>query len=139
MLLLSLNYSINTQIVYKFLLEIPDFEIHHFYVFPSILNPIKIPAKLKMSYKINSSAEEKIKLAKDDSVDRLYERTNQRTIRVLTVCLYVLCVSLAAIILSCYYLFLWDPKDAYRKLNQTQHKQCGNYRLVVGSNPLKIS
>lgn len=31
-------------------------------------------------------------------------------IRVLTVCAYLICVSLAAIMLSIYYVFLWDPK-----------------------------
>lgn len=68
-----------------------------------------------MSYKINYSAEEKVKLAKDDSVEKLYEsKKNQRTVRVLTVCAYILTVSLAAIVLSAYYVFLWDPKDAAR-------------------------
>lgn len=33
-----------------------------------------------------------------------------KVIRVLTVCAYLLCVSLAAIILSIYYIFLWEPK-----------------------------
>jgi hypothetical protein len=34
----------------------------------------------------------------------------RKIVRVLTVIAYVLSVSLAAIILSLYYLFLWDPK-----------------------------
>lgn len=33
-----------------------------------------------------------------------------KAIRVLTVCAYLLTVSLAAIMLSAYYIFLWDPK-----------------------------
>ncbi|XP_055617872.1 uncharacterized protein LOC129763116 [Toxorhynchites rutilus septentrionalis] len=59
-----------------------------------------------MSY----TAEEKIKLAGEDSKDRLYEtKQNQKAIRILTVAAYVLCVSLVAIMLSLYYIFLWDP------------------------------
>lgn len=55
-------------------------------------------------------AEEKIKLAGEDSKDRLYEaKQNQKAIRILTVAAYVLCVSLVAIMLSLYYIFLWDP------------------------------
>jgi hypothetical protein len=42
---------------------------------------------------------------------KLYESKKIRKIvRVLTVLAYLLSVSLAAIILSMYYLFLWDPK-----------------------------
>lgn len=64
-----------------------------------------------MSYKINYTAEEKIKLAKDDSVEKLYEsKKNQRTVRVVTVLAYCLTVSMAAIILSTYYVFIWNPK-----------------------------
>lgn len=65
-----------------------------------------------MSYKTSSyyNTEEKVKLAGDDSKDKLYEpKTNQKAIKVLTVAAYVLCVSLAAIMLSLYYIFLWDP------------------------------
>ncbi|XP_069673099.1 uncharacterized protein [Periplaneta americana] len=43
--------------------------------------------------------------------DKLYEpKKKRKIIRVLTVLAYVLSVSLAAIMLSLYYVFLWDPK-----------------------------
>jgi hypothetical protein len=43
--------------------------------------------------------------------DKLYEpKKVRKVIRVLTVMAYVLSVSLAAIMLSLYYVFLWDPK-----------------------------
>lgn len=63
-----------------------------------------------MSYKGSSShAEEKIMLARDEK-DNLYEpKPNKKAIRILTVAAYVLCVSLAAIMLSLYYVFFWDP------------------------------
>lgn len=55
-------------------------------------------------------AEEKIKLAGEDSKDKIFEaKQNQKAIRILTVAAYVLCVSLVAIMLSLYYIFLWDP------------------------------
>jgi len=42
---------------------------------------------------------------------KLYESKKiRKVVRVLTVLAYLLSVSLAAIILSVYYLFLWDPK-----------------------------
>lgn len=34
-----------------------------------------------------------------------------KVIRVLTVCAYLFTVSLAAIMLSAYYIFIWDPKS----------------------------
>jgi hypothetical protein len=81
-----------------------------------------------MSYKINYSAEEKIKLAKGDSSEKLYEqKTNQRTVRVLTVVAYVLTVSMAAIILSAYYVFLWKPNDASIPSAQNSNIKCGHY------------
>lgn len=46
-------------------------------------------------------------------LDALYERKrDKKTVRVLTVIVYVFCVSLAAIMLSLYYVFFWEPKDA---------------------------
>jgi hypothetical protein len=43
--------------------------------------------------------------------DKLYgPKKVRRIVRVLTVMAYVLSVSLAAIMLSLYYVFLWDPK-----------------------------
>jgi hypothetical protein len=43
--------------------------------------------------------------------DKVYEpKKKRKAIRVLTVVAYVLSVSLAAIMLSLYYVFLWDPK-----------------------------
>lgn len=70
--------------------------------------------------------EEKIKLAKDDSVEKLYEsKKNQRTVRVLTVCAYVLTVSMAAIILSAYYIFIWEPSDESAKNAQHPNIKCG--------------
>lgn len=79
-----------------------------------------------MSYKINYSTEEKIKLAKDDSVEKLYEsKKNQRTMRVLTVCAYMLTVSMAAIILSSYYVFIWKPTDASAINSENPNAKCG--------------
>ncbi|CAK1550510.1 unnamed protein product [Leptosia nina] len=47
-------------------------------------------------------------------LDALYERKrDKKSVRVLTVIIYVFCVSLAAIMLSLYYVFFWEPKDAH--------------------------
>lgn len=78
-----------------------------------------------MSYKLNYTTEEKIKLAKDNSVEKLYEsKKNQRTVRVLTVFAYILTVSMAAIILSAYYVFLWRPKDSPKTQQNIRTIQC---------------
>lgn len=63
-----------------------------------------------MSYKgSNHQSEEKVMLAREEK-DHMYEpKPNKKAIRILTVAAYVLCVSLAAIILSLYYVFFWDP------------------------------
>lgn len=58
------------------------------------------------------STEEKIKFAGDESKDRLYEpKQNKKMVRVLTVVIYIFSVSLAAIMLSLYYVFFWHPKE----------------------------
>ena len=41
-------------------------------------------------------------------------KQNKKIIRLLTVIAYVISVSMAAIILSLYYVFLWDPKMKYK-------------------------
>lgn len=60
-------------------------------------------------------------------LDALYERKrDKKTVRVLTVIVYVFCVSLAAIMLSLYYVFFWEPKDAQyaqRKVSHTVDQQ----------------
>ncbi|CAG9132884.1 unnamed protein product [Plutella xylostella] len=60
-------------------------------------------------------------------LDSLYERKgDNKSVRVLTVLVYVFCVSLAAIMLSLYYVFFWEPKDApyaQRKVAHTVEKQ----------------
>lgn len=78
-----------------------------------------------MSYKLNYTAEEKIKLAKDNSAEKLYEsKKNQRTMRVLTVLAYILTVSLAAIVLSAYYIFLWRPASHTYNAAPARNVQC---------------
>lgn len=45
-----------------------------------------------------------------NAVEAYEANKTPKFIRVLTVCAYLICVSLAAIMLSAYYLFLWEPK-----------------------------
>lgn len=62
-----------------------------------------------MASKINSF-DDKIKLPVTETISRFYQpQQNRKAIRILTVAVYVLCVSLAAIMLSLYYIFIWDP------------------------------
>lgn len=56
-------------------------------------------------------------------LDALYERKrDKKSVRVLTVIVYVFCVSLAAIMLSLYYVFFWEPKDAQYAQRKVFHK-----------------
>lgn len=63
------------------------------------------------------TAPNEIRFAGDERKDKLYEpKHKQKLIRVLTVVAYVIFVSMAAILLSLYYTFIWNPKDqAIRK------------------------
>ncbi|XP_053614074.1 uncharacterized protein inaF-D isoform X1 [Plodia interpunctella] len=55
-------------------------------------------------------------------LDALYERKrDKKSVRVLTVIIYVFCVSLAAIMLSLYYVFFWEPKDAHYAQRKVSH------------------
>lgn len=55
----------------------------------------------------NECNEEAIK-----TVEAYEANKTPKVIRVLTVCAYLICVSLAAIMLSIYYIFLWEPKPS---------------------------
>lgn len=77
----------------------------------------------KMNSKVNS-LEEKVKLPPTETISRCYQpqQSNRKVIRILTVAVYVLCVSLAAIMLSLYYIFIWDPTI---RPFVTKANQCG--------------
>ncbi|XP_028033875.1 uncharacterized protein LOC114245794 isoform X1 [Bombyx mandarina] len=65
--------------------------------------------------------------------DSLYERKrDKKSVRVLTVIIYVFCVSLAAIMLSLYYVFFWEPKDA----QYAQRKVLLNVEKQTSTTPL---
>lgn len=62
----------------------------------------------------STPSEEKIKFAGDESKDRLYEpKQNKKMVRVVTVIIYIFSVSLAAIMLSLYYVFVWKPEGLH--------------------------
>lgn len=80
--------------------------------------------------------ETSVKLAGEEAKDRLYEpKHKKKLIRVLTVIAYVFFVSLAAIMLSLYYVFLWNgdqkvlPK--YSMQRQTAVIKCDN--VIAGT------
>ncbi|XP_063985878.1 uncharacterized protein Inaf-d isoform X3 [Diachasmimorpha longicaudata] len=85
-------------------------------------------------------ASNEVKFAGEESKDKLYEpKHRQKAFRVMTVVAYVISVSLAAIILSLYYMFIWDPKDHTRfavragvKHNLTAKVECLNPTLPAG-------
>lgn len=57
-------------------------------------------------------ATNEIRFAGEERKDKLYEpKHRQKLMRVLTVVAYVVFVSMAAILLSLYYTFIWNPTD----------------------------
>lgn len=80
-------------------------------------------------WKTNSIHETSVKFAGEEAKDRLYEpKHKKKLVRVLTVVAYVFFVSLAAIMLSLYYVFLWngDQKIAAKYVT-SQPKQQRQY------------
>lgn len=73
-----------------------------------------------------------VKLAGEEAKDRLYEpKHKKKLVRVLTVVAYVFFVSLAGIMLSLYYVFLWNGN---RKELIHQNLKCaanGTFRLFT--------
>ncbi|EFN64334.1 hypothetical protein EAG_05184 [Camponotus floridanus] len=61
-------------------------------------------------------APNEVRFAGEERKDKLYEpKHKQKLVRVLTVVAYVIFVSMAAILLSLYYTFVWNPKEQVRK------------------------
>lgn len=89
-----------------------------------------IQSKLQKNYAKTlkmTSIEETIQLARLQQAanSSLYERkTNQKALKVITVAAYILFVSMAAIILSFYYVFIWDPTTKTMAPRQAISKNC---------------
>lgn len=70
------------------------------------------------------SAANEIRFAGNDK-DKLYEpKHKQKLMRVLTVIAYVVFVSMAAILLSLYYTFVWNPKDQSIRMMRLDKPEC---------------
>lgn len=78
----------------------------------ALSNSIKSNSEQQQWPKAQTSVETNVKLAGDEAKDRLYEpKHKKKVVRVLTVVAYVFSVSLAAIMLSLYYIFIWNPQS----------------------------
>lgn len=76
-----------------------------------------------------------IRFAGEERKDKLYEpKHKQKLVRILTVVAYVIFVSMAAILLSLYYSFLWDPKDV--SVRMRVKSECSN---IILPNSLETS
>lgn len=82
-----------------------------------------------------NNIEETIQLARLQQAansSSLYERKpNQKALKVLTVAAYILFVSMAAIILSFYYVFIWDPTS--KSMAPRPPTNCGKSNLWINS------
>ncbi|GIY12661.1 uncharacterized protein CEXT_666851 [Caerostris extrusa] len=70
-----------------------------------------------------TAADGDIRFAGETSRAKIYEdkKQNKKLVRLLTVLAYVFSVSLAAIVLSLYYVFLWNPN--MQRTNTTESPQ----------------
>lgn len=60
----------------------------------------------------------------ENVLEKLYEaKPNKKLFRIMTVIIYIFCVSMVAILLSLYYLFLWDPYLKYHKEQLKKQKE----------------
>lgn len=74
--------------------------------YKSTTNGLKVTVE---QWKNASIMDTSVKLAGEEAKDRLYEpKHKKKLVRVLTVVAYMFFVSLAAIMLSLYYVFLWN-------------------------------
>ncbi|XP_063882060.1 putative transmembrane protein INAFM2 isoform X2 [Scylla paramamosain] len=63
----------------------------------------------------DTKAPSPVRTPDDNHKESRYEpKQNKKIVRLLTVIAYVISVSMAAIILSLYYVFLWDPQMRYQ-------------------------
>lgn len=72
-------------------------------------------------------APNEVRFAGDERKDKLYEpKHKQKLVRVLTVVAYVIFVSMAAILLSLYYTFVWNPTDQAARKMVVNKTECVN-------------
>lgn len=97
-----------------------------------------ISRTLGTRHETHTKASNEVKFAGDEAKDKLYEPKHRlKAFRVMTVIAYVISVSLAAIILSLYYAFIWDPKDhttftiRQTRFNVTTKVECLNPTLPI--------
>lgn len=78
------------------------------------------------------AAPNEVRFAGDERKDKLYEpKHKQKLIRVLTVVAYVIFVSMAAILLSLYYAFVWNPKDQAIRRTKIDKPECPKSSLTT--------
>lgn len=81
-----------------------------------------------------SSAPNEIRFAGDERKDKLYEpKHKQKLVRVLTVVAYVIFVSMAAILLSLYYTFVWNPKNQAVRKPRIDKPDCAKFPSLNSS------
>ena len=83
-----------------------------------------------------TSLDTSVKLAGEEAKDRLYEpKHKKKLVRVLTVVAYIFFVSLAAIMLSLYYVFLWN---GYGKEIKTGQELTLESKMADHTKPCRI-
>lgn len=109
--------------------------------------------KLSQSDSVNEMVGSEIKLAGNENKVKMYESKHKRKlIRVLTVVAYVFFVSLAAIMLSLFYMFIYNPSKLTVKKNmgigftdnlvyqpKLQEPEGKFLKVVINSNMIYIS
>ncbi|KAL7633096.1 UNVERIFIED_CONTAM: hypothetical protein RMT77_016458 [Armadillidium vulgare] len=76
-------------------------------------SPLPSPGQQQRIHSIHNEFKERAASTHHHHRTKLEKTQNKKIVRLLTVIAYVISVSMAAIILSLYYVFLWEPKIKY--------------------------
>lgn len=89
-------------------------------------------AMVRWGHRPDGKHTNEVKFAGEESKDKLYEpKHKKKAFRVMTVIAYIISVSLAAIILSLYYAFIWDSRVHATHLAQHASKPLGNVTITA--------
>lgn len=73
-----------------------------------------------------------VRIQQAATTSALYERKhNQKALKVITVAAYILFVSMAAITLSFYYVFIWDPSSKTVPSRNGISTNCGSFLFYL--------
>lgn len=81
----------------------------------------------------NSAESRPVIMPGNGDKNRLGKEGNPKLVRILTVVAYICCVSVAAAMLSLYYVFIWDPTSHNASAYQTTYSHSYGHTTISAS------